>query len=159
MEGQKQQLSQMGRRSEAPTLNVNERALGYAMQHHVADSITNYAMDADGTRRLQGLDRDDWTSLVQQFKRDPKEAIATARLNLFSISKDPKLSADERTVRIQRYVRAYLELQVKLDVAAFPDNGIPRGSQDLFDDIPRESYVIHDQCSFGHSFCPPCVGF
>lgn len=110
-----------------PMLNVNERALAFAILNERDNSITQYAVDpADGNRVVQSLSDSDWPALVNKFRSDPKDAIATARLNIFSIQQDTKLPEPDRTARIERYVRAFLDLQTKLDIAAFPNFDTPQ---------------------------------
>ncbi len=131
-----------------PTLGVNERALAFAMLHDRNNSIVQYSVDtADGQRIVPSLSDNEWPALVNKFKSNPKEAIATARLNVFSIQQDTRLSEADRTARIERYVRAFLDLQVKLDIAAFPNidkpqsgvpEYIPHGLIDMGSDLTQD---------------------
>ena len=125
-----------------PTLSVNERALAFAMLRNESNSIIQYQVDAsDGRRVVPSLSDDSWPTLVNKFKSDPKDAIATARLNIFSIQQDTQLSEPDRTARIERYVRAFLDLQIKLDIAAFPNVDVPQGG------VP--AYIPHDLIDMG----------
>ena len=124
--GPERVLRRVGRSPEAPALSVNEAALAHAILYGKAGSVIDYTIDAGGNRRIQGLRAGEWPALTERFRQDPKDAIGTARLNLFAISKDPNLPENERAARIERYVRAYLDLQIKLDTAAFPDVDQPQ---------------------------------
>src|ERR1700733_16031842 len=87
------------RKLETPPLSVNENALAFAMLNNVDDSISQYSMASDGTHIVQALQGNDWQELVQKFKNEPKDAIAVARKNVFSISLDQRLSKEERAAR------------------------------------------------------------
>lgn len=127
-----------------PTLSVNERALAFAMFNNRNNSITQYSVDpTDGNRVVQSIADNDWSALVSKFKSDPKDAIATARLNILSIQQDTKLPEPDRIARIERYVRAFLDLQVKLDIAAFPNVAVPQSG------VP--AYVPHGLIDMGSS--------
>jgi hypothetical protein len=141
-----------------PTMSVNEKALAFAMLHNRPDSIVRYTVDSkDGNRILEAITDTDWPRLVRLFKSDPKDAIATARLNIFSIRKDLRFPENERKSRIERYVRAFLDLQIKLDIAAFPNSetpqlGVPEyiphgmidmGSDNTIDPARREREMLH----------------
>jgi hypothetical protein len=149
-------------------LSVNERALAYAMLTGKNESITAYTVDSTGARVLPTLPDRDWPQLVAKFKADPKDAIATARLNIFAIQKDAQLTEGERKARIERYVRAFLDLQVKLDIAAFPNfekplqgvpEYIPHGCIDMGSDPSldpssrtREMLRVDKRRLFGQTF-------
>lgn len=125
-----------------PTLGVNESALAFAMLKNRDNSIIQYSVDpTDGKRILPSLSDTDWPALVSKFASDPKGAIATARLNIFSIQQDTQLSEPDRKARIERYVRALLDLQVKLDIAAFPNVDTPRSG------VPE--YIPHGLIDMG----------
>jgi hypothetical protein len=111
-------------------LTVNENALAHAMLNGIGDGIIRYTLDARGMRIVQTISDAEWPVLVKKFSADPKTLLGVARQNIFAISKDPQLNQAEKSQRIRRYVRAYLDLQIKLDVQAFenvdtPKQGVP----------------------------------
>ena len=120
-------LTGTGLKTEAiPATSVNEKVLAYAMLNDLQDNVVRYVAGPNGTRVLPTLADSDWNSLVQKFKRDPKDTIAIARKNIFAIPNDAQLAEHERQGRLRRYVKAYLDLQIKLDVAAFPNTNVPQ---------------------------------
>lgn len=131
---------------EAP-LTVQENALAAAMAGHIGDVTLQYTVTPDGDRlhdtpRLQGGQFD---TLVDDFRKDPKEALAWARESLLSIQDDTRLTAGERSKRLHRYLDAYCSLTLKLDHKAFPptrygqvQRGVPEYIPDGFADLGGE---------------------
>jgi hypothetical protein len=113
-------------------LSLQERALAYGMLHSKKGIVVSYTLDKDNNRIHPHTDlgAKGFNILVDEFRNNPKDYLAIARENLFSIMKDPKLNHQERLARLSRYLDAYFKLQVKLDNQAFPPsekvfNGIP----------------------------------
>lgn len=105
-----------------PPLSLQEKALAYGMLYQKKNVLTDYSFDKKGVKILQhaNLGKDGLKTLVDKFRFDPKDCLAMARENLFSIMKDPRLSHEEKTERLSRYLDAYFELQIYLDRQAFP---------------------------------------
>lgn len=113
-----------------PHLPLQQEALAYGMLHNKGKLLTEYSIDAQRVKTLPHIDlgTNGFNLLVDKFKKDPKDCLAMARENLFSLMEDPKLTRAERSERLGRYLDAYFALQVKLDHQAFPpDNSVHQG--------------------------------
>lgn len=128
-------------------LTVQENALATAMAGHIGDVTLQYTLAANEDRihQVSEMSSDRYHRLVDEFRQDPKEALAWARESLLSIQDDARLTAGERERRLGRYLDAYLSLTLKLDHAAFPPTvagevrqGVPGYIPDGFADLGRE---------------------
>lgn len=99
---------------------------GYSSNDTVAQQAgelaTSYTTETDGTKHLkyQELSPSDMQELLEHFRKDPKKACATVRVNLIRITRDTSLSEEQRKDRLERYLKAFLEILPKLDRYAFP---------------------------------------
>jgi hypothetical protein len=121
-------------------LTTQEGVLALGMSMKNTKASTNYQLDATTGRTIPSLPDRDFTSLVNKFKSDPKEMLAFGRENIFGIMRDRSLPLQERQERVKRYVDAFLALQLKLDVAAFPETdavstGVPEYIPDGLSDM------------------------
>ena len=128
---------------------LQEKALANGMLHSKLDAVSTFKLTPQGRIHSIDFDSKDYASLVEKFKNDPKDCLAIARENLFSIRKDPRLSAQERNDRLSRYLDAYFKLQIKLDHGAFPPNnkvfkGIPSYVPDGLSDMGADPSVEPD---------------
>lgn len=102
-----------------PDFSLQERVLAYAMLHEIKDHVIRYTID--GPYRISKKAHDsEIAELVEKFRKDPKDCLAYARLNLFALQKDSKASRIEIQDRTSRYIDAFAKLQIKLDRMAFP---------------------------------------
>ena len=130
------------------SLSLQEKALAYGMLRSEPKSVTNYKTNQQGIRlHTINFNDQDFKTLADNFKDDPKNYLATARENLLSIMQDAQLSHTERTSRLNRYLDSYFELQLKLDHQAFPPSEkivkgipdyIPDGLSDMGSDPSAE---------------------
>lgn len=127
-------------------LTVQERILGNGMLYRT-NATTAYTISRDGSRvNPNAINANEFSALVQTFRANPAFHLAHARENLRAIMHDKKLKPEERVDRVKRYVDAYLELQVKLDRAAFPPDervhaGVPSYIPDGLSDMGSDQTV------------------
>lgn len=119
---------------------LQEGVLARGMAENVGNATTEYYFDESGDKRLRALDDINTGMLVEKFKRDPKDALAHCRQNLFAIMADPKLPRDQKTDRLERYLDAFFKLHIKLDRLAFPPldemrSGVPEYIPDGMTDM------------------------
>lgn len=125
-------------------LTTQEGVLALGMSMKNTKASTNYQPDATTGRKIPSLPDCDFAPLVTKFKDDPKEMLAFGRDNVFEIMRDRSLPLEERRERVKRYVDAFLDLQLKLDVAAFPETdkiaaGVPEYIPDGLSDMGSDS--------------------
>lgn len=128
-------------------LTLQQRVLGFGALNKKEDAVVDYATNQRGERvHLNTIPPEQYTNLVQIFKKDPKEFAAYCRLNLLKIKTDPKISPEIGRERHERYVDQYLELLLKLDHDAFPPseqvfNGVPDYIPDGLSDMGGDDEV------------------
>jgi hypothetical protein len=127
-------------------LPLQERALANGMLHSELNKISSYKDTPQGRIHSTDFDGQDFKSLVEKFKNNPKDCLAVARENLLSIKKDTRLSHNEQVDRIKRYLDAYFNLQIKLDHEAFPPSeqvikGIPDYIPDGLSDMGSDPSI------------------
>lgn len=98
--------------SYSPDLNTNKKANSYT---------TNYSDDGE-TRKLnfEEVRPEELEAFLQNFLDNPKQALAAIRINLINIVKDKSIPLEQRKDRLERYLRAFLEIIPKLDQYTFP---------------------------------------
>lgn len=101
-------------------LSLQEGVLARGMLQRVNNTTVDYRMDSNGVKAIKPLDDRYIDQLVEEYKKVPKDCLALARNNLIAISKDKRLDKVEKKERVDRYLDAYFELQIKLDHKAFP---------------------------------------
>jgi hypothetical protein len=86
---------------------------------------TNYTIEQNGKRTLNYIEpnTEEVKQLILDYRKDPIEAAALARVNLIELARDKRIPEPERKQRLERYTQAYIDLVVKLDRLAFPPDG------------------------------------
>lgn len=107
-------------------VTLQQRVLAKAMLDERPDGVSRYFVDATGVKNLTTISNEEFPTLVQKFRDNPKDVLAQARLNLLSISRDNRLAKLEKQDRIKRYINSYVGLQVILDQLAFPPDNVLR---------------------------------
>lgn len=132
------------------TLSLQEKVLAEGMYRGMGSRTVDYVLEPDGSRTMTRLDLTNAQvpALVERFRRDPKESLGTARESLFAIMRDTRLDGHTRRDRLDRYLDAYISLNLRLDRAAFPEDGpgvvhrgVPDYLPDGFTDMGSDSSV------------------
>jgi len=128
-----------------PNLSVQERVLALAMLNGNKHTTTSYREDDQNQRITNGLENQDWDTLVKTFSANTKDTLAIARYNLYGIMTDEELAKRRsRNSRLGRYLDAYASLQIKLDRSAYPPNdkevkrGVPEYVMDGLSDMGQD---------------------
>lgn len=115
--------------------SIQERALAYGMLNEKNHSIINYRLDSGGKHLDCLTSKTEFQSLINKFKKDPKDTIAFGRNNILEIVKDRRLTREQKESRVKRYVDAFLDLQIKLDHSAYvPSDEVKQGVPDYVPD-------------------------
>lgn len=106
------------------SLTIQQEALLRGMMQKNGKAVTEYAIDKHGNRAYsEAPSAEQIRNFLEQFKGDPKEFLAYARENLFSIMKDAKLPVEKKKERVRRYIDAYFDLMIRIDRKTFPPSG------------------------------------
>ena len=102
-------------------LSLQQKALWYWALYKDDYAVVTYKKDNAGQKYLSKTLKtaEEWTKLINDFHKDPKEVLAYCRANLQKITRDTNISDIERQDRVERYIREYLDFIIKLDAEAF----------------------------------------
>lgn len=134
--------------------------------------VINYGQTADGNYLVDSIqDQQQLDEAVASFKDDPFAAMAIVRRNLQNILIDERImDEDETRQRLERYLRAALDLQSDLDHEIYPPDeatiheGVPTYVPDGFSDmgkdkatrtsrrLMREKIRVNKKAVFTHTF-------
>lgn len=120
--------------------NLQEGVIALGMYQNKDNNTVDYSIDQNGTKKLSKLEDMNTGMLAEKFKNDPKDTLAFGRRNLFAIMEDPNLSKEKKRDRVERYLDAFLNVQLKLDHIAFPPDetirsGVPEYLPDGLTDM------------------------
>lgn len=101
-------------------LSLQELVLAEGMLHNNPTNAIEYRFDSEGSKLVQAMDQSRFGELTAKFRENPKDNLGYGRSNLMAIQRDKNIPKPEIEERIQRYLDAYFELQIKLDRAAYP---------------------------------------
>lgn len=121
-------------------LTLQEGALGSGMLYRAEDATTSYEQRGKLRIHTASFTPNEYEALVREFRHDPFPRLAFARENLLSIMKDQRLTPEKRRERLERYIDAFISLNIKLDKDAFPPSdhvyrGVPRYVPDGLSDM------------------------
>ncbi len=119
-------------------LSLQEESIAYTMHARNGRALVNFTIE-NGQRVYQNpeLSSRAFNQLISDFRQDPKDSLAWARQALFNLAGDKRLSEKSRKRRLNRYLDAYFNLQLKLDRNAFPETPygqVIRGTPDYVPD-------------------------
>lgn len=108
------------------SLSLQERVLAAGMLDQNKSNTVNYEFDTDGVKKVNPISVDRFPQLSEKFRQNPKDILAMGRMNLLAIEADKNQTKNERDERIDRYLPAFLDLQIKLDKLAYPPDDMVR---------------------------------
>lgn len=127
--------------------SVEQKVLALGMVRENPRAVLGYRKEGGHMKAPDQLPDEELMSLEEKFKKDPKEVLAYGRQNLFALTNDSNITKEQRSERFQRYLTAYLEMQLQLDRAAFPPNlseikkGVPDYIPDGLSDMGSDDEV------------------
>ena len=79
----------------------------------------NYTIDKKGVKQMSYTTptEDEMKTLVDNYRNNPKDILAMARINILEIVRDHRLPEEARKERLDRYLHAYIDLSIALDHA------------------------------------------
>lgn len=107
-------------------LSLQELVIAEGMLNNNPANTTEYKVDTDGSKLVQAMDEARFGELASKFRDNPKDNLGYGRANLMAIQKDKNLPKGEIEQRVQRYLDAFLDLQIKLDRVAYPPDDMLR---------------------------------
>lgn len=126
-------------------LSVEQGVLALGMAKDNPATVLGYRNEGGRMKAPDQLSITEHGSLVEKFSRNPKQVLAYGRENMFAIAQDQNITPEQRNERFGRYLKAYLEMQLKLDRAAFPPdpstikNGVPDYIPDGLSDMGSDN--------------------
>lgn len=127
---------------EAVKFPEQQRVLANSMLHHLGARATLDYIHMPGQRYPMHaqFDEKDFVHLRDRFTRQPQQTLASARESLIAINTDNRLSENQRSRRLDRYMEAYCNLVLTLDHTVFPDTLPGRRNQGSLHYIP-DGYI------------------
>lgn len=119
-----------------------QRVLANSMLRHLGAKATLDYIHMPGQRYPMHaqFDERDFEHLRDRFVRQPQQTLAKARESLMAINTDNRLSENQRSSRLDRYMQAYFNLVLTLDHAVFPNTPLGRCIQGSLHYIP-DGYI------------------